>query len=91
LTVRQEDQLLCGFALQAKRGNMLEVGRVKGAYEQAVGHPVPKSTVYRLLQRKGWRKLAPRPRHPQANLARQRAFKKNFLWLPPTLPSKRSR
>jgi hypothetical protein len=54
----------------------LEVSRVKQAYEQAVGRVVPKSTVYRMLARHGWRKLAPRPRHPQADGARQQALKK---------------
>jgi transposase len=65
-----------GFLKRAEQGRLLEVSRVKQAYEQVVGHGVPKSTVYRMLGRHGWRKLAPRPRHPQADEARQQAFKK---------------
>jgi hypothetical protein len=34
------------------------------------------STVYRMLDRHGWRKLVPRPRHPKADVAAQAAFKK---------------
>jgi hypothetical protein len=37
----------------------LEVSRVKAAYEQALGRKVPKSTVYRMLARHGWRKVVP--------------------------------
>lgn len=77
LTLDEEQQLLQRFSSQAERGGMLEVSRFKQAYEEAVGHRVPKSTVYRMLARHGWRKIAPRPRHPQADVARQEAFKKN--------------
>ena len=76
LTVTEERRLLDQFILQAERGGMLEVSRVKQAYEEAVGHRVPKSTVYRMLARHGWRKIAPRFRHPQADVARQEQFKK---------------
>ena len=34
------------------------------------------STIYRLLDRHGWRKLVPRPVHPKADLEEQAAFKK---------------
>ena len=76
LTREEEARLLQRFLPPAEQGGLLEVGRVKQAYEQAVGHAVPKSTVYRMLARHGWRKLAPRPRHPQADEARQQAFKR---------------
>jgi transposase len=76
LTVEEEARLLQGFFPGAEEGRLLEVSRVKQAYEQAVGRAVPKSTVYRMLARHGWRKLAPRPRHPQADATRQQAFKK---------------
>ena len=66
-----------GFLVRAEQGRLLlEVSRVKQAYEQVVGHVVPKSTVYRMLARHGWRKLTPPPRHPQAIEARQQGFRK---------------
>jgi len=77
LTQEEEARLLQGFLPRAEQDRLLEVRRVKQAYEQAVGHVVPKSTVYRMLARHGWRKLAPRPRPPQADGTRQQAFKKN--------------
>jgi transposase len=77
LTVEQERQLLAEFQGRAENAAMLEVSQMRRAYEEAVGHAVPKSTVYRMLARHGWRKIAPRRRHPGMNRRRQRAFKKN--------------
>ena len=77
LTVEQERQLLAEFQGRAENAAMLEVSQMRRAYEDAVGHPVPKSTVYRMLARHGWRKIAPRRRHPEGNRRRQQAFKKN--------------
>ena len=77
LSEEEEVQLLGQFTARAERGGMLEASQVKGAYEEAIGHCVPKSTVYRMLARHGWRKIAPRPRHPRVNLKRQQEFKKN--------------
>lgn len=77
LTVERELQLLADFRSQAEQAGMLEVSQIKRAYEQAVEHPVPKSTVYRMLARHGWRKIALRRHHPQVSRQRQRAFKKN--------------
>jgi len=71
-----ERRLLEGFLPRAQQGGVLEVSPVRQAYEKAVGHRVPKSTVYRMLARHGWRKLAPRPRHRKADAGRQQAFKK---------------
>lgn len=76
LTPAQEAQLLAPFARRAEAGGMLTVAEIQRAYAQQLGHPVAASTVYRLLHRHGWRKLAPRPRHPRAQPAAQSAFKK---------------
>jgi transposase len=76
LTLEEEQNLLHGFLYQSELGGILEVSQVKTAYEQAVGHKVPKSTVYRMLARHGWRKIAPRPRHPKSDAALQAEFKK---------------
>ena len=77
LTREEEQDLLATFTVKAEGGGMLEVSQIKLAYEKAVGHAVPKSTVYRMLARQGWRKIAPRPHHPQVDTTRQQAFKKN--------------
>jgi hypothetical protein len=68
--------LLQEFLAQSEKGGILEVSRVKAAYEQVLGRRVPKSTIYRMLARHGWRKVVPRPRHPKADASAQAEFKK---------------
>jgi transposase len=48
------------------------------AFEAEVQQEVHVNTIYRLLHRHGWRKLAPRARHPKANQQEQTAFQKKF-------------
>ena len=92
LSVAQEQELLADFAGPAAPGGVVEAGPVRMAYEAAVGHTVPKSTVYRLLKRHGWRKLAPRPRPVAASGVVQEAFKKSFVvWCAPRCSAKASR
>jgi transposase len=54
------------------------VAEIWQAFEKRVGHHVDDSTIYRLLNRHGWRKLMPRPRHPKADPQEQEQFKKKF-------------
>jgi transposase len=76
LSTEQEAQVLAPFIARATAGGMLKVAEIQQAYEQQAGKPVAPSTIYRLLDRHGWRKLVPRPRHPKADVAAQAAFKK---------------
>ena len=76
LSLEEEQKLLVYFFDKAESGEVLVVNEVKAAYEKAVGRTVPKSTVYRMLARHGWRKIAPRPRHPKADPQKMDAFKK---------------
>jgi transposase len=84
LTVAEEERLLAEFAARAEQGDITEISAVRLALEQQIGQVVAKSTVYRLLERQGWRKLAPRPFHPDTSLKAQEAFKKSFgVWCAP--------
>ena len=76
LTPAQELELLAPFVERAQAGAMLSVAQVEQALRERTGKAVARSTVYRLLERHGWRKIVPRPRHPKANVAAQGAFKK---------------
>ncbi len=76
MTLAKEKALLARFAKAAGAGEMLNIHDLKAAYEQAIGHQTSNSTVYNLLVRHGWRKLMPRPFHPQRDLAAQNDFKK---------------
>ena len=77
LTVEEEDELLTPFFTKAASGGALIANEVKVAYEKRVGHEVPKSTVYRMLARHGWRKIAPRRKHPEADEEKKEAFKRD--------------
>jgi transposase len=76
LTPEQEKELLAPFVQRAEAGGMLGVAEILQAYRERCGQEVARSTVYRLLQRHGWRKVMPLPRHPKADVAAQAAFKK---------------
>ena len=77
MTRDEEARIVAPFFHTAKKGGILTVSPIREAYEQAVGHRVPDSTIYRVLARHGWRKLAPDKRHPKADPSAQEAFKKN--------------
>ena len=77
LTLAEEEALLADFCFIAGQGGVVEAGPLRVAFETQVEHPVAKSTVYRLLARHGWRKLVPRPYHPDASAEAQKAFKKS--------------
>lgn len=76
LAPKEEQALLARFADKAKAGGVLEVSAIHAAYEKAIGKPVGKSTVYRLLERHGWRKIAPRASHPKRDESLAEPFKK---------------
>jgi len=77
LTLADEEQFLAPWVERAAQGAVLVVGPLRRAYEEHVGHRVAKTTVYRLLARHGWRKVAPDTAHPKADPVAQEAWKKN--------------
>src|SRR5712692_6716065 len=76
MTLAEEKVLLDRFAKAAGAGEMLNIHDLKAAYEKAIGHPTSNSTVYNLLDRHDWRKLMPRPVHPDQDIKAQIDFKK---------------
>ena len=76
LSVEQERALVDKFLKQSALGQVSTGTHIKPALEKAIGRRVHKTTVYRILKRHQWRKVVPRPRHPQANTEQQAAFKK---------------
>ena len=77
LTAEQEAAFLAPFLEQARAGGVLVVPPLKWALEDRLGRAVALSSVYRLLHRHHWRKLAPDKRHPEADVAAQAEWKKN--------------
>ena len=78
-TPEREAELLAPFVVQAQSGGVLVVGPIRVALQKALGREIALSTVYNVLHRHGWRKLAPDKRHPQSDPVAQEAFKKNSL------------
>jgi transposase len=76
LTLEQEQAFLQPFFAQAERGEIATAEQIHQAFEAEVQHAVHINSIYRLLHRHGWRKLAPRSRHPKANQEEQDAFQK---------------
>jgi len=80
----EEKSFLEPWAQQAKDGGILVVSVIRAALAQHLGRPVKASVVYRLLERHGWRKVAPDTHHPKSDPAAQEDWKKNFRkhWRP---------
>lgn len=76
MSVDQERQFLSRFLDQASLGGAVNAGEIKRAFEALVGHKVAKTTIYRMLDRHGWRKIMPRPHHPKSDAKAQKGFKK---------------
>jgi transposase len=55
----------------------LVVGQVRAELEASLGRRMALSSVYNLLHRHGWRKLAPDKRHPHSDPLAQAEWKKN--------------
>jgi transposase len=76
MTVEQEREFLSGFLDKAAEGGILIVREIKSAFEAQAGKKVAKTTIYRMLERHGWRKIMPRPRHPKGDDEAREGFKK---------------
>lgn len=58
MSIEEEKELLKPFFQKAEKEGVLVVKEIKLAYEDKIGYEVPKSTVYRMLFRHGWRKVS---------------------------------
>ena len=77
MSLEEEKEFLAPWVATAETGGVLVVPPIHLALQERVGHKVPKSTVYRLLARHGWRKVTPDTRHPKGDEAAREEFKKN--------------
>jgi transposase len=76
LGLGQEQAVVRKFLRKSAVGQVSTGTEIKPALERAIGRRVHKTTVYRILKRQQWRKVVPRPRHPEASGEEQAAFKK---------------
>jgi hypothetical protein len=73
MTREEEAAFLAPFFERASVGGILVVGEIKQALDERLGRKVALASAYNLLNRHGWRKLAPDKRHSQADVAPQEA------------------
>jgi transposase len=76
MALEEEKAFLDGFLNAAADASLLVVNEIKAALEKKLGRSVHKATVYRMLKRHDWRKVAPRPKHPKQSKEAAEAFKK---------------
>lgn len=59
----KEQAFLAPFIEQSRDGQMVTAQEIKEGLEEYLGHPVSKSTVFRMLNRHQWHKITLRPQN----------------------------
>lgn len=77
MSLKEETEFLLPFFEKAKSGGILVVGEIKQALDKKLDRKTALSSVYYLLHRHNWRKLAPDKRHIKTDVAAQENWKKN--------------
>jgi len=78
LSLEQERALLARYEARAQAGDVITAKQLHAEICAAVGQDVSLAYVYKLLHRRDWRKLGPRPRHVKQDAAARAAFKQTF-------------
>jgi len=76
LTREQEAEFLLPFLEKAESGGILIITEIKVALEKRLERQVALASVYNLLHRHGWRKLAHDKRHRKSDAQVQEDWKK---------------
>jgi len=77
MSKEEEVAFLAPFLNKAVQDGILVAGEIKRALNVYLGREVPLSSVYNLLHRHNWRKLAPDKRRRKADVEAQAEWKKN--------------
>jgi transposase len=64
MTFAEETEFLEQFRDEAEQGLLTNAKKILEKYEEQTGKKSNISTIYKLLERHGWRKIKPRPNHP---------------------------
>ena len=76
-SLQQEASVLDEVMQGAAQGQVLVIPQLKPLIEQRLGTTMALSSVYRMLARHGWRKLAPDTQHPKGDAQAREDWKKN--------------
>lgn len=77
MSLEEEKALLAELTEEATKGLVVVSKIVRNKAEQKLGIPVSADYAEDLLNRHGWHKIAPRPKHPKSSKEEQEEFKKN--------------
>jgi transposase len=75
---QQEAEALAELDPEALAGDLLSAAPIRAELERAIGRSLSHAGLYQLLTRHRWRKLVPRPRHPQTEPEALEAYKKTL-------------
>jgi transposase len=73
----EEAKILDDVLADTAKGGIVVIPQFQQAIEAKLGKPVAPSTIYRMLARHGWRKLAPDTYHPKGDPQAREDWKKN--------------
>ena len=79
MSYEEEAEFLEGFREEAEAGQVLTVKGIQKAFEERTGKASNEKTVSNLLKRHGWRKVKPRPEHPDVGSESAREESKKRL------------
>jgi transposase len=79
MSTKQEKEMIEELGVVAEKAGFVDISKIKEKFEKLSGQSVHKTTIYRFLERHGFRKIAPRKYHPKQNKETQEAFKKTSL------------
>ena len=65
MSYAEDEELLARFSEAAEEGKVITVKEIKAAFDEKLGKDTGRGYIYMLLQRHQWRKIKPRPKHPQ--------------------------
>jgi len=78
MSFEEEKAFLETFMEKAKLGHVVTVQEMYESYQQAVGKETNRNNFYKILRRHEWRKVKPRPRHPNKADAEEIAASKKL-------------
>lgn len=79
LSLKEEEELLKSIEEKSLKGEILTAKDIRKEVEKKVKKEVSEDYIWDLFKRHGWKKKAPRPKHPKQNIKAQEEFKKNSL------------
>ena len=83
MSIEEEKAMLDELTKDATKGLVVVSKVIRNVAEKKLGHPVSADYAEDILNRHGWRKIMPRPKHPKSSKEVQEEFKKKCQTLSP--------